>query len=234
MLIVIPARGGSKRVPRKNIQPLAGVPLLAYTLAAAVAAELSAPPLVSTEDAEIAAVATAWGAAVIERPAALAADTASTEAVLLHALEQAERQRAITWVMTLPPTSPFRSAATIRRFAALATQDDISADCIMSVTENRGDFWRMSSDGRLHRLFPNAPRRQQDREPLYEENSAVYLTRAAALRETGSILGRGVAGLAIPPREAFDINTADDLRLAEAVVASDPSLIPTRHPTRNR
>lgn len=220
--VIVPARGGSKRVPRKNIAPLAGRPLLSYTLEAAVRAGLGGPVLVSTEDDEIATVARSHaGVRVVPRPEALALDAASTEAVLLHVLDVLRSEGADPeWIVTLPPTSPFRTVATIRRLAEEASSDPAAQDCLMSVTENRGDFWRRRPDGSLGRLFPDAPRRQQDREPLYEENSAIYVTRAAVLRATGSILGSRVRGIPIDPIEAFDINTPLDLRMAEALLAA--------------
>ena len=221
MLIVVPARGGSKRVPLKNISPLAGVPLLVHTLRAAVAALPGADLVVSTEDDQIAAVARGAGARVVERPPELATDSASTESVLLHVVQQAVAAGAApVWVMTLPPTSPFRAPATIRGFADRLPYLPLSIDCLMSVTENRGDFWRRTEEGGWARLFPDTPRRQQDRKPLFEENSAIYLTRVTALRETGSILGRRVEALPISAAEGFDINTPADFALAEAMVAA--------------
>lgn len=219
MIIVIPARGGSKRLPHKNIHPLKGKPLLAYTLEAIAATGLNIPTYVSTDDERIASVARAYpGVEVIMRPAEIAGDTSSTESVLLHVLDiLAERKQAPQWLMTLPPTSPFRTASTIHGFAEAVEgcADDI--DCLMSVTENRGDFWCMGPDGRMDRLFPDAPRRQQDRTPLYEENSAVYVSRTKALRDTGFILGRAVRGIPIPALEGFDINNPEDMRLAECL-----------------
>ncbi|MBV9971053.1 MAG: pseudaminic acid cytidylyltransferase, partial [Xanthobacteraceae bacterium] len=91
-MAVIPARGGSKRVPRKNIRPLGDRPLIAYTIAAAHAAGLGEATFVSTEDADVAAVAKEWDARILPRPEALATDAASTESVLLHALEEAAKR----------------------------------------------------------------------------------------------------------------------------------------------
>jgi CMP-N-acetylneuraminic acid synthetase len=122
------------------------------------------------------------------------------------------------WVMTLPPTSPMRTPETLQHFVKLAESGAEDIDCFMSVTENRGDFWLYENDGTFRRLFPDAPRRQQDRAPLFEENSAVYLTRVAALRSTGTILGRRVAGIPITSLEGMDINTPEDLLLAEALL----------------
>lgn len=219
MIIVIPARGGSKRLPHKNIHPLKGKPLLAYTLEAIAATALDIPTYVSTDDERIAAVARAYpGVEVIMRPDEIASDTASTESVLLHVLDVlAEKGQAPQWLMTLPPTSPFRTATTIRSFAEAVTGCADHIDCLMSVTENRGDFWRMGPDGRMDRLFSDAPRRQQDRTPLFEENSAVYVSRTRALRDTGLILGRAVRGIPIPALEGFDINNPEDMRLAECL-----------------
>lgn len=221
MIIVVPARGGSKRIPYKNIHPLLGKPLLSHTLEVIAAANLGCPIYVSTDDKRIADIASSHDdVRVITRPDALANDTASTESVLLHVLDiVASTGFNPLWVMTLPPTSPFRRPDTIRRFAAKVHDDPGSQDCLMSTTENRGDFWRPQPDGTLARLFPDAPRRQQERMPLFEENSAIYVTRVAALRETGVILGRRVRGIAIPAIEGFDINTAEDMKLAECIAS---------------
>lgn len=217
MLVVIPARGGSRRLPRKNIAMVCGRPLIAYTIDAALTAGVSPHVVVSTEDAEIAAVAMRAGVRVINRPVELATDSASTESVLLHALSvlEGEGQR-FDWVMTLPPTSPLRSAATIHRFAEEINRDPASQDCLMSVHENRGDFWTRQADGSVRRLFPNAPRRQQDREPLLEENSAIYVSRVSSLHTTGSVLGKRVRALIIDAVEGLDINTAFDLAIVDA------------------
>lgn len=216
MLIVIPARGGSKRIPGKNIAPLRGKPLLVYTVEAAIDSDVTPHVVVSTESDRIAAIARSAGAQVVSRPDELAGDTASTESVLLHALDALEATGLrFTWVMTLPPTSPLRSAGTVRRFAESARAEPEATDCLMSVTENRSDFWQRDTDGALHRLFPEAPRRQQDRVPLYEENSAIYVTRVRALRETGRITGARVRGVMMDRVEALDINEPIDLKLAE-------------------
>jgi CMP-N,N'-diacetyllegionaminic acid synthase len=224
-MAVIPARGGSKRAPRKNIRPLGEQPLLAYTIAAARDAGLGDATFVSTEDAEIAAVAKKLGSGVIPRPDALATDAASTEGVLLHALDEAAKQGwHPKWILTLPPTSPFRRASTIRFFVHCAAGSGV--DCLLSLTETRASLWRSGGDGKIARLFPDAPRRQQDRPPLYEENSAIYLTAVPALRATGSVLGTSQQGIAIDPIEGFDINSELDFLVAEALRGIEPSLAP--------
>ena len=226
MIAVIPARGGSKRAAGKNRRSLAGTPLVALAVNVALEAGLESAVIVSTDSPEIAEIAEGAGARVILRPAELATDTASTEGVLLHVLDMlAAEGAAPQWVMTLPPTSPFRKASTVAAFVAEARRRPDDQDCLMSVTEDRGYYWRMSdNDGAIVRLFADAPRRQQDRVPLYEENSAIYLTKCAALRETGSILGNRVRGLPINRIEAFDINTEIDFRIAAAMADAMPEL----------
>jgi CMP-N-acetylneuraminic acid synthetase len=224
-MAVIPARGGSKRAPRKNIRPLGEQPLLAYTIVAAREAGLGDATFVSTEDAEIATIADSLGCTVIKRPDALATDAASTEGVLLHALDEAAKQGwHPKWILTLPPTSPFRRAATIRFFMECAAGSDV--DCLFSLTETRASLWHHGPDGKIVRLFPDAPRRQQDRAPLYEENSAIYLTAVPALRATGSVLGTTQQGIAIDPIEGFDINSELDFVIAEMLRGVEPSLRP--------
>jgi CMP-N,N'-diacetyllegionaminic acid synthase len=224
-MAVIPARGGSKRAPRKNIRPLGGKQLLAYTIAAAHEAGLPGATFVSTEDAEIAEVAKALGCAVIPRPDPLATDAASTESVLLHALDEAARAGwHPKWIVTLPPTSPFRRASTLRFFMDHAVSSGV--DCLLSLTETRASLWRHGAGGGIGRLFPDAPRRQQDRAPLYEENSAIYVTAVPALRATGSVLGTSQQGVAIDPIEGFDINGELDFVVAEALCGLEPSLAP--------
>lgn len=130
MLCVIPARGGSKRILNKNIAVVAGQPMLAWTIQAAQEAGLD--PIVSTESEEISKVAALYGAKVSRRPLALAADTSSTEDTLIHVYDAAWRkavsQDAVgNWVMCLPPTSPCRTAATIK--AVMDTPRGEEVDC---------------------------------------------------------------------------------------------------------
>jgi CMP-N,N'-diacetyllegionaminic acid synthase len=219
-VVVIPARGGSKRVPRKNIRSLAGRPLIAYTIETARRAGFDDLIYVSTEDSEIAEIVRAEGAKVIDRPVALAEDSSPTEEALLHALGLITAGGShAEWVVTLAPTSPFRSADTLRFFISATENCDV--DALISLTESRGDYWRCGETGELVRLFPGAPRRQQDREALYEENSAVYVTKAEALRSTRSVLGASRRGVVIDALEGFDINNEYDLAVAEALLSRD-------------
>lgn len=225
VMAVIPARGGSKRAPEKtSVRWETGrcSPLRSLPPARRGSATRRGFP---RRNSEIAETAMRLGCSVLRRPDPLATDLASTESVLLHALDEAAKQGwRPTWILTLPPTSPFRRAGTIRFFLDRAA--DAGVDCLFSVTETRADLWCRDATGKIARLFPGAPRRQQDRAPLYEENSAVYLTSVAALYATGSVLGKSQQAVAIDPLEGFDINSELDFAIANALVAAEPALEP--------
>jgi len=138
---------------------------------------------------------------------------------LLHVVEILAKERYRPhYVVTLEPTSPFRTAALIDRCieAALEHQD---VDCVMTVTETRKCYGRLEN-GRFEYLFPDQPRRRQERRPLYEESSTVYVTKRSALERDRSVLGRSRFGLIVEdPREALDINEPLDFIVAEAILA---------------
>lgn len=221
VLAVIPARGGSRAIPLKNIRPLAGKPLLAYTIEAAKQSRYLDRCVVSTDHDHIANVAAGYGVEVIRRPSEYATDEAPTELALLHAVEmmKASGYRP-DFVVTLEPTSPFRTARLIDRCIELAI-GHADADCVMTVTETRKCYGRLL-EGRFEYLFPDQPRRRQDRTPLYEESSTVYVTRTSALERDRSVIGHVRYGVVVEnPREAIDINEPMDLLIAEATLARD-------------
>lgn len=228
-MIIVPARGGSKRIPRKNVAPLGGKPLLQYTLEQIAGAKCTDRAMVSTDDAEIAALSRAAGIRVIDRPAALASDDASTESVLLHALDVLEAEGTVPeWIMTLPPTSPLRTPATILHFLHEAAQVAPDVDCLFSVTQRLQRFWKKDPAGIMRAVFPDAPGnkklRRERGEILYEENSAVYLTRVRALRaahaagSAAAIFSHTSVGIVIDATEEIDIDVPDDLRRAERLL----------------
>ena len=217
-LAVIPARGGSKGLKRKNIRFLAGKPLLAYAVSHALAVPEIDLTVVSSDDAEILEIGKAAGAAPVLRPKKLAGDRARTEDALLHALDAVEKiSGAFDFVVTLEPTHPFRAASTVKRAIDLVCAGRY--DSCMTLTEDRTDFWRKKGKT-FARLFPNAPRRRQEREPLYKENSLVYVTSTAVLRKKKFVLGAKPAFLVTPEAESLDIHTEGDLALAEAMMAA--------------
>jgi CMP-N-acetylneuraminic acid synthetase len=218
VVAVVPARGGSKALPRKNILPLAGKPLLAHTLLDAQAAKRVDRTIVSTDDAEIAEVARAWGAEVpFTRPAALATDDATTEVVLQHALAWLEREaRArVDVIVLLEVTSPLRAPGLVDE--VVARLDDPDVDTAFTAIRDHGYFWSREG-GRTVRLDPGYQPRQT-RTPRWRETGSVYATRAAVVRE-GQRIGPRVAIVEQDEVDALvDIHTGFDLWLAERILA---------------
>ncbi len=187
---IIPARGGSKQVPRKNLQRVGGVPLVERAVRAAAAASGIDLVVVSTDDDEIAAVATAAGARVIRRPAELAGDTATSESALLHALDELEaRGDSVGIVAFLQATSPF-----IPSDALAAAVEEIRADradSVFAAHETYGFLWREDDRGdavAINHEAAHRPRRQ-DREPHHFETGASLRVPCRGLpREQASLL----------------------------------------------
>lgn len=221
-LIVIPARGGSKGIPGKNIYPVNGKPLLEYTLEVIAKAHIDdADVVVSTDSESIKRVAQKYDfTEVVDRPEDISGDRAKTEEALLHALNVMEirRQKNYDAVLTLQATSPLRESRTLNAFISAFEKGYPKHDAMLSLNENRMDFWIKNANGFFERRDKNAPRRRQEREPLYAENSAYYITETQALRETGSVLGRNCNGFLISDEEAIDINEMIDIMIAEAIL----------------
>lgn len=222
-LVVIPARGGSKGIPNKNIYPLNGKPLLLYSLEMITQVEFEGDVAVSTDSDKIKQVAlTAPGIEVVDRPADISGDKASTESALLHALEVMEQRKQCKYdaVVTLQATSPLRRAETVSACFKRYEADREKYDALLTLTETRIDYWIKEGEDHYRRLYPDAPRRRQDRDPIYIENSAVYITDSQSLRETNSVLGHCVNGYVIPETDGVDINEPVDILVAEELLKS--------------
>ena len=220
-LVVIPARGGSKGIPKKNIVLLNNRPLLEYTLEAFLNADLEGRIVVSTDSDEIAEVAKKYAKVVIiKRPDELAADTSSTEEALLHAVKTMREQyfEEFDTVITAQPTSPLRKVETIRRFVSEFESYYGDFDAQITFTETKVDLWKRGTGDQFARMFPDEPRRRQERKSLYIENSMLYITKLNALEKTRSVMGSKVRGFLIDEIEGLDINEWNDLYLAEFYV----------------
>lgn len=215
VLALVPARGGSKGLPRKNVLELADRPLIAWTLAAAHQAACIDRCIVSTEDAEIAAVARAHGGEVpFMRPRELADDQAPTMDAVFHALDQLP---GFDLVVLLQPTSPLRIADDIEQ--TLARMIAARAPACVSVTEPaKSPYWSYRTDlrGRLVPLIDPAyaRMRRQDLPPAYVLNGAVYAAQIDWLREQRSFLHPDTLAYPMPAERSLDIDTALDLHLA--------------------
>ncbi|UXX81405.1 acylneuraminate cytidylyltransferase family protein [Roseovarius pelagicus] len=148
LVAVIPARGGSKRLPGKNIRPLGGLPLIAWTIRAAIEASIFDEIVVTTDDSGISACAQDAGARVIDRPAVLASDTACSADVVRHAIDLLKLPDAASF-MLMQPTSPFRTAEHMREALALRGH---GCSSVMGIVAGKPLGWalNMDSDGMLH------------------------------------------------------------------------------------
>ena len=231
VLAVVPARGGSKGIPRKNLQLLAGRPLVAHAVAAGLAARLVTRVVCSTDDVEIGEAARAAGAEVpFLRPAELARDTTEDWPVFVHALDWlAEHESWVPEVIVnVRPTSPLRTPDHID--AAIRLLLDSGAESVKAVCLARQHPHKMwlFRDGKsemepfLKTAFrlargPDVPRAEL--EDVYWQNGVVDVTRHDVIREQRVMIGRHVAGLITLPEESIDIDTPLDLALAELLLA---------------
>jgi N-acylneuraminate cytidylyltransferase len=230
---VIPARGGSKGVPRKNVRPLAGIPLVARSVQAAAAASSVDLIVVSTDDAEIAAVAAANGAMIVDRPPAISGDTASSESALLHALDALAGQGIEpSTLVFLQCTSPFTRGADIDRMvAAMRAAGGQSA---VSVASNHAFLWTIGPDGTGRGINHDESRprkRRQDMEPEWRETGAAYVMDVAAFRAAGHrFCGRTIpVPLDIPE---YEIDSETDFRVCEVLARPEPFGGPAFAPPR--
>jgi YrbI family 3-deoxy-D-manno-octulosonate 8-phosphate phosphatase len=217
VVAVIPARGGSKGVPRKNLRRVGGIPLVARAIRSARDAVRIDRVVVSTDDAEIAAVAHEWGAEVVERPGDLSGDTASSESALLHALDVlAERGVAPRVLVFLQATSPFIDPSDLDDAIGRVLAGPESS--VFSAVESWGFLWR-HGDGGMVGVNHSASRRprRQEREPEYLETGAFYVLDVAGFRASRHrFFGR--TGIAIvEERFAIEIDTEQQLALASAI-----------------
>lgn len=225
-LYLIPARGGSKGIPGKNIKPLAGVPLIGHTIRQALEVAGREDIVVSTDDPRIAAVAAQEGASVpFMRPAHLATDTASSRGVIIDALDRMEASGFhYDAVVLLQPTSPLRTSDDIRRaIKAFEEARDASgegADMAVTVCEARTNpyysAFETDADGFLH-ISKGDGRytRRQDAPKVWEFNGAVYVIDAGAIRREEISRMRRTIPVEMPSSRSIDLDTPADWARAE-------------------
>ena len=218
VVAIIPARGGSKGVPRKNLRRVGGVPLVARAIAAAQAAESIDLVVVSTDDDEIAATAYEWGASVITRPAALSGDTASSESALLHALETLHDQSVdVGVVVFIQATSPFVSSADLDRGVGIVR--DGTFDSAFSAVETYGFLWSRDASGAAQGINhdPSTRPRRQDREPHFLETGAFYVMDAAGFRTAKHRFFGRTGYVEVAENGAIEIDSEEQLAIAQAI-----------------
>jgi CMP-N-acetylneuraminic acid synthetase len=215
VLGLIPARGGSKGVPRKNVRLLAGKPLIAYSIETARQSRSLSEVLVSTDDEEIASVSAAAGAAVLRRPADIARDATPMADVVAHVLR--ERGAGVDVLVLLQPTCPQRTAADVD--AAVSFFADPTIQSVISVYQvedhHPARMYRLEA-GRLAPLFPDQlSARRQELPAVYHRNGAVYACRTGHFQRTGSLWDDHPAAYVMPRERSINIDDPLDFQIAD-------------------
>lgn len=223
VLVIIPARGGSKGIPHKNIKPLAGKPLIHYTIDSARQIVPDEDICVSTDDQEIIKCVEDYGLKVpFVRPDGLATDTAGTYEVLLHALDFYEQQgKKYDVVLLLQNTSPFRKAEQVKEALALY-RDDL--DMVVSVKECPANpyycVFEEDANGFLHVCKGDGNiYRRQDAPKVYEYNGAIYIINAVSLKTTHMHKMKKRIKYVMDDLTSFDLDTMWDWQMAEAIIS---------------
>lgn len=220
VLAIIPARGGSKGIPRKNVRRVAGKPLVAHTIEQARHARHIDRVVVSTDDAEVAAIARQYGAEVIWRPDALSGDTATSESALLHGLDHLREAEGYTpdLVVFLQCTSPLTLAEDID--GVVQALLDEAADSALAVTPFHHFLWRRHDDGEAEGINhdKSVRLRRQDKEPQFLETGAVYVMRTPGFKAAQHRFFGKTALYAMPPERCLEIDEPEDLLVAETLM----------------
>lgn len=218
---VITARGGSRGLPRKNILPLAGKPLISWTIQAARHSATVDRVLLSTDDEEIAHVARAAGCDVpFLRPAELARDDTPGEAPLLHVLDQVE---GFDYAVLLQPTSPLRTAQDIDACVRLCIDSGAASACSVCEADNHPAWCFEIKSGKLSAWAgeQNIPSRRQLLSSVYSLNGAVYVVDVDRFRQTRKLIDDQTIAHVMPRSRSVDIDTAFDLKLCEFLLESN-------------
>lgn len=214
IVTVIPARGGSKAIPKKNIIPLLGDPLIQYSIRQSVSSDVIDKTYVSTDDTQIKSVSQAAGADVIDRPDELARDTSSTEDALLHAVENMDENPDI--VVLLQCTSPLRRENDISDTVQLVKTGEY--DSALSCSEDHSFYWEIEPESAVPVNYdPVERKRRQDISPRYQENGSIYVVTEEILRERHCRLGGKIGIHEMPKEMSFEIDTPEDYRIVEAI-----------------
>ena len=216
---IIPARGGSKGIPRKNVKRLNGKPLIGYIIETALKVDEIDRVIVSTEDPEIVAVAKEFGAEVpFMRPEKLAGDEIGTLPVLQHAINYLETKENYKpdVIVLLYATSPMLSNSRIGEAIRLIKEKNF--DSLLSAVEDRGHYW-IENNEKYERLHPNNPQNRQFMKPLLKENGAIYITKRDFLMEKDEIVGGSIGFLVMEERETIDIDELLDFEIVEIIMS---------------
>ena len=215
-VVIIPARGGSKGLPGKNIREFAGRPLIVHTIEHALGAPLVDAVYVSTDDARIAAVSGDAGASIVNRPAELADDAATTESAIEHALSVITPPPDI--VVLLQATSPLRPERALQDALERFASGDY--DSLLSISPTHSFFWKVTGDTAVAEYdYRNRPRRQDIRpeDVRFVENGSLYIFTRKHFEAHGNRLGGEIGYVVFPEEYRGEIDSAADFAMLEAV-----------------
>jgi CMP-N,N'-diacetyllegionaminic acid synthase len=215
ILAIIPARGGSKRIPGKNLRPLAGKPLICHSIEHALASIRVKRTIVSTDDPAIADVARKSGAEVVSRPAKISGDTATSESALIHALDEQKRDPAL--VVFLQATSPVRRTFDIDRAVGQFEKDGL--DSLFSACENNKLLWKAGRAGPEPVNYDYRSRkREQEFQAQYRENGSIYVFTPSLLRKEKCRLGGKIGVYLMPEWASFQVDQPWEVRQVEWIL----------------
>jgi CMP-N,N'-diacetyllegionaminic acid synthase len=218
VLTIIPARGGSKGLPGKNIKIINEKPLLAYSIEQAKIVSYEHKIVVSTDCDQIGKVAIRYGAEYLKRPENLSGDTATSESALIHALNEYEKNGFNPeYICFLQCTSPIRSNIDIQNALSQIISD--CSDSLLSVSPNHRFIWKIGENGpySMNYDFKNRKRRQ-DLEPEYVENGSIYIFKPWVLKKNNNRLGGKVSLYLMPEESSFEIDSAFDFFIIESLM----------------
>lgn len=222
VLALIPARGGSKGLHRKNIALVAGKPLFAWTIEAALKAQCITTALVSSDDDEILQVAREYGAEVIQRPAELATETSRSDAVVLHAVRTKEKMgQYYDYIILLQPTSPLRNSEDINNAYNQIVNADATALISVQVIDNKIlKAFKKKEDGFLegvsHNTYPFICR--QDLPETYMSNGAIYIIKKDCFIRNESLLTDKTISFLMNSKKSIDIDCQEDIEIASKLL----------------
>lgn len=219
IVAIIPARGGSKGIPKKNLLDLCGKPLIGWSIDQAVNAELIDDVFVTSDSDEILAVGEKFGAKSIKRPEAISGDNATSESAWLHALDEIEAKgKKVEYVVLMQATSPIRHSFDLDQ--AIKKMKDENLDSLFSVA-NIGDFfiWRKMADKyeSINYDYKNRKRRQDFGEQLLE-NGSFYICKPSLLRETNNRLGGNIGVHEMPLWKSFEIDDIENVKFIKMLM----------------
>ena len=224
-LIMIPARGGSKGIKKKNIYPINGKPMIYYTLEILDKVDWRGDVVISSDSDEILKTAIKITREKknyysVKRPQKYSTDEASTDDVAIHAVSYMKEtyNKEYDAIITMAPNLPLRTTKMfiqcVQSFENMPEEFD-SQVCFFRTDE---DMWIKKENNEFVRLFPNAPRRRQDREPLYVEKGSMTITKISKLIETGSVWGNRVHGYEIDELSGIDVHDENDIHYLEYMI----------------